>query len=480
MMNLPNNPTDSAALLAQLQAFKGQDLPARGGRVFAYNYEAGEDVDALVDAAYTLFLKENALDPTVTPSAMRLENEVVAMVASKLGGDARTVGTFTSGGTESVMLACLAARRHAEQTRPEVVEPEIVLPVTAHASFHKAASFFRLKSVLVDVDVDTFRVDPAAVAAAITPNTIMLVGSAPAYAHGACDPIPALGALAQERGLWLHVDACIGGWVLAMMPDAGEPAPAFDMSVPGVTSLSVDLHKYGYAAKGASVLLYADAELRLGQWFASSNWTGYTVINPTLQSTKSAGPVAAAWAVLKRLGTSGYVERVKQMRAAARDLADAIEAHPDLRLLARPETTLMSFTSPTVGIFHIIDEMRERGWYIQPQLSFRHYPANIHLSVNPGNCAHIDAFLRDLGEAVDAARPLPVGEVRGQLGSLLGRLGEVGLSPEVFPELLAAAGVTSQGLPERMAGINELLDALPPTVREQVLIRFLNGLYLPS
>ncbi|PLW68708.1 aspartate aminotransferase family protein, partial [Streptomyces sp. DJ] len=290
----------------------------------AYVYDAGLDgVDELAARAHAAYAGVNGLDMTAFPSVVKLENEVVGRAAALLGGNAATAGTFTSGGTESCLLAVLTARNHARRTRG-VHRPELVLPVTAHAAFHKAADLFGLEAVTVGVDPDTFRVRPEDVAAAITDRTVLVVCSAPSYAHGVVDPVAGVAAAAAARGVLCHVDACIGGWYLGHLRLArnAPPVPEFDLSVPGVTSLSVDLHKYGYTPKGASVLLLRDAELRRHGWFAHRSWPGYPVVNPTLQGTRSAGPMAAAWAVLRRIGTDGYTELSARVHAATRRLAD--------------------------------------------------------------------------------------------------------------------------------------------------------------
>ncbi|MBI4702216.1 MAG: aspartate aminotransferase family protein [Deltaproteobacteria bacterium] len=293
-MKIPEKSTPEDVLWHRLESYRCGDLDWRSGRAFGYVYDAGQRAAQVAKQAYVEFLAENALDPTTFPSVARLENEVVAMVACHLEAGPDVVGNFTSGGTESIMLAVKAARDCLRARRPEIREPEMVLPVTAHAAFHKAGHYLDVKPIVVRVDETSFAADVAAVRQAITPNTIMLVGSAPSYAHGVVDPIAELGALARERELWLHVDACIGGFLLLYFRRLGASVPDFDLRVPGVSSLSVDLHKYAYAAKGASVILYASRELRRHQIFSCARWTGYSVVNTTVQSTKSAGPIAGA------------------------------------------------------------------------------------------------------------------------------------------------------------------------------------------
>jgi glutamate/tyrosine decarboxylase-like PLP-dependent enzyme len=330
--------------------------------------------------------------------------------------------------------------------------------------------------VLVPVDPQSFRADPEAVGAAITPETVLLVGSAVSYAHGVVDPIGELGAIARERELPFHVDACIGGFLLPYFRRLGSPVPDFDLRVPGVTSISMDLHKYAFAAKGASTILYRSAALRRHQIYACASWSGYTVINPTVQSTKSAGPIAAAWAALHAIGDDGYLEIARMVRGATARIVEAIDAIQDLRVLGRPDMNLLAFASDGPSVFHIADEMKERGWYVQPQLAFGRSPENLHLSVNPASVHLVDALLADLRECAEKARALPSGALAARIRAAFGELRPEDLGGDTFRGLLAMAGV-GDGLPPRMAEINEVLNALPPPLRERLLVEYLNGLY---
>lgn len=477
-MRIPTKGLCRDEVFAKLEAFRANDVSWRDGRTWAYVYDAGAAAEAVTKDAFVAYIGENALDPTAFPSLMRIENEVVAMVGAHLSLPTEGGGSFTSGGTESIFMAVKAARDHARATRPHVTRPELLLPDTAHASFQKAAHYLGLEAVLVPVDRATCKADPAALRAAVTPNTVMLVGSACSYAHGVIDPIAALGGLAREEGLWLHVDACIGGFVLPYFRRLGADVPPFDFSVAGVTSLSVDLHKYGFAPKGASVVLYADRALRAHQMYACADWHGYTVVNSTIQSSKGGGPVAAAWAALTFLGDDGYLELARTSLETTRRIAAAVREHPDLRLMAEPESNLVAFTSDTVNVFHVVDEMKQRGWCIQPQLSYNGFPANIHLSIGPNNARWTDALLADLDAAIEAARALPSGQLAAMVEPFLGQVGGGGLSPELFRGVLAMVGIDGANLPERMAPINEILDALPPKVRQEMLVAFLNELYV--
>lgn len=471
-------------VLARLAHYRAGDLPARGGRTFAYVYDAGRpDVDELAHEVYAAFLDVNGLDPTVFPSLLRMENEVVAIVAAHLGGGAGTVGTFTSGGTESIILAVKAARDLARSARPELTAGEVVLPTTAHAAFQKACAYLGLTPVLVDVDPATMRADVEGMRAAVTDRTVLLVASAASYAHGVVDPVRELGRLALERGVPLHVDACIGGWLLPYLRRLGVDVPDFDFSVPGVTSLSVDLHKYAYAPKGASVVLYRDPAMRLRQYYACADWTGYTMVNATVQSTKSGGPLAAAWATLHAIGDDGYLDLARQTLRATRRLVDGVRRLPGLRVLGAPELALVALAADgaeDVDVFEVCDEMAARGWYVQAQLGYRGIPASIHLTLTASSDQHVDALLADLAESVDKARA-SAAPLDPALRAAVAALDPDQLPDDVLGTLLPLAGLTpGEGLPDRMAGINTLLEAMSPRLRERLLVAFLGLLFTPA
>jgi sphinganine-1-phosphate aldolase len=475
-MRIPDTGRSHAEVMAALDTYGAGDLPWREGGTFAYVYEAGREVEALVKDAYMRYLTENALDPTVYPSLLRFETEIVAMAIAHLRGDEQCVGNFTSGGTESCMLAVKTARDHARKERG-IAEPEIVLPVTAHACFQKAAQYFDMPMRLVPVDPGTWKVRPADMADAINANTALIVGSACQYAHGVVDPIPDLGALALDRGVLLHVDGCIGGFVLPYFRRLGAPVTDFDFTVPGVTSISMDFHKYAYAAKGASVVLYKSKELRRHQIFTAATWTGYSVINPTIQSTKSGGPLAACWALLNFLGDEGYMRFAERKLAATRAIADMIRAHPDVRLMAEPESSLLAFTADGFSIFPIVDAMRRRGWFVQPQLGYMGSKENIHLSIDQSTLDVLDRFLPDLDAAIAEAKGINEEIVPEPMRAMLGALEAENFTPETYRQLMAAAG-TSDGLPEGTTGINTMLNAMKPEVAAKVMTEFFNDLYV--
>ena len=476
-MKIPQEGIAKEEIFKTLRGYKGKDLDWKSGRVMGFIYYPGEKAHDVIDEAYTMYLTENALDPTSFPSLLRLENEVVAMTADLLRGDKEVVGNFTSGGTESLILAVKTARDYARATRPHIKEPEMVLPITAHASFYKAAHYLNVKPVVTPVHDHSFRAHVDAIRDAITENTILLVGSAPSYAHGVVDPIEEIGKLALENNLLCHVDACVGGIHLSYMRKMGFEVPDFDFTVPGVTSLSVDIHKYGYSAKGASVILHKNKDLRRHQMFACSRWTGYTVVNPAVTSSKTGGPMAAAWAVMKYLGDNGYMEIVREVMDATKLLIDGINQIEGLKVLGKPEMCMFAIasTSEDINVYRLADELKKKNWYVQPQFRRANSPSNIHISMSRSNVPMAQAFLKDFEETVEELRQQEVGsnvqELLAEIEKLSGSFDEA-----TFFKLAGMAGLTGTELPERMEIINQIMEVLPYDMSEWLLIEFLNNL----
>jgi glutamate/tyrosine decarboxylase-like PLP-dependent enzyme len=468
--------------LERLRELQAADLPVHGGRTLAYVYDSGlAEVERVGREAVAAYAGSNGLDPTAFPSLLGMENDVVGFAADLLDAPTTAVGTVTSGGTESVLLAVQAAR----DGRPAVAAPTMVLPDTAHAAFHKAAHYFGVEPRLVPVGPD-FRADPAAMAAACDDSTVLVVASAPSYAHGVVDPVEAVAALAAERGIRCHVDACIGGWVLPYAARLGRPVPPWTFAVEGVTSISVDLHKYGYAPKGTSVLLHRSPELRRAQFFASAAWPGYTMLNSTMQSTKSGGPLAGAWAVLRTLGDDGYLRLAADVFAAVDRIVDVVAGIGPLRVVAPPDSTLVALaTDGSCDPFTICDEMAARGWYVQPQMSYAGRPATVHLSVSAATLTSVDAFAEALRGSVAAAVAAGPVAVDPGVVDLIRALDPAALSDDDFDGLLAASGLVSASatgsleLPARMAEVNAMLDEATPAMREALLVAFLDRLSRP-
>jgi sphinganine-1-phosphate aldolase len=474
---LPEDGVPAADILAELLALRDADLPTHGGRLFAYVYDpAVEGLDALTASAYALAAHVNGLDPTAFPSLLVTENALVGAAARLLGGGPETVGTVTGGGTESLMLAVKAAR----DAHPEIAAPRLVVPETAHAAFLKAAHYLRVEVDRVPVDPVTLKAVPAAMRQAITEDTVLVACSAPSYAHGVVDPVAEIAAAAAARRVRCHVDACFGGWTLPYLRRLGLPVPAFDLAVDGVTSISVDLHKYAYAPKGVSVLLHATAALRRPQYFASADWPGYTMLNQGIASTRSGGPIAAAYATLRHLGESGYRRLAARTLGAVRSLAEAVRATDGLRLLVEPETTVICLASvdPGLDVFVLADELAARGWHTQPQLGYGHLPPTIHLTVTAAVAPTADAFGPALAESVAAARARGPVVLPDELVALAAALTPETLTPELVASLAESLGVSGGGVPG--AAVNALLNVAPPRLREQFLVEFLSLLQRPS
>ena len=360
----------------------------------------------------------------------------------------------------------------------------MVLPSTAHAAFLKAAHYFGVRPVLVPVGED-YRADVAATEAAIDDSCVLVVASAPSYAHGVVDPVAGLAALAAARGIRCHVDACIGGWILPYAVRLGRDVPPWTFDVDGVTSISVDLHKYAYTPKGASVLLHRTPALRKPQFFARADWPGYTMLNSTTQSTKSGGPLAAAWAVVNQIGDEGYLRLTEQVLDGMDRLLAGLVEIPALHVVAAPDSTLVALsTDGSCDVFTIADEMLEAGWYVQPQLTHAGHPPTLHLTLSAATAPHVEEFLATLAGAVARASAAGPVEVDPGVADFVRALDPAALSDEDFDGLLAAVGMGASDtgtavLPQRMAEINALLDLSTPALREALLIAFLDRLTRP-
>jgi glutamate/tyrosine decarboxylase-like PLP-dependent enzyme len=403
-------------VLARMRELRGEDARWQEGRTWSLVYNAGEDIRRLLAEAYTEFMSENGLSPLAFPSLRRFEAEVLAIGAELFHGDT-AAGTMTSGGTESILMAVKTARDFARAERG-ITEPELVLPASAHPAFQKAAHYFGVRPVNVPLAPD-FRADVEAMRAAMGPRTVLVVGSAPAYPHGGVDPIAELAEVARDKGVLFHVDACLGGFLLPFARRLGQELPEFDFAVPGVTSLSADLHKYGYAAKGASLVLYRTAELRRYQFFTYADWCGGLYASPSMAGTRPGGAIAAAWAILKYLGEEGYLRLAGTVLDTARALREGISAIPGLKLLGEPRLSVFAFASDTLDVYALGDAMEARGWKLDRQMM----PPALHLMVTPAHARVVEPFLADLRAcAASLARGEPAPEGSAALYGMLGAI----------------------------------------------------------
>ena len=468
-------------VIAQLEALRIGDLPTHGGRTLAYVYDSGlAEADALGRQALAMYASANGLDPTAFPSLLAMEKYLIGFARDLFHAPETVVGTVTSGGTESILLAVQATR----DAHRDITDPVMVVPTTIHAAFHKAAHYFGVECVMVDVDAETKKADVDAMTAALdaySDRVVLMAASTPSYAHGVIDPIGPLAAAAAHRGIRFHVDACIGGWVLPFLDEIADGKDPWDFAVEGVTSMSADLHKYAYTPKGVSLLLHRTPELRKTQFFASADWPGYTMLNSTTQSTKSGGPLAAAYAVVNYIGRDGYLELTRKTLGGVERLVTGIELQPHLTLVVRPESTLVTLTTDeTCDVFTISDEMLARGWFVQPQMRFRDMDASLHLTVCAATADSIPEFLAALGESVDAAVASGPIEVTPELAAAARAIDPATLDDDAFDGLLQLAGLGGEGgevtVPKQMAPVNALLDVAPPALREALLIAFLDRL----
>ncbi len=479
---------DDAAILAELDALRAADAPTHGGRVLSYVYDSGvPQLDELAAQAVRRMQAVNGLDPTTFTSVAALERDVVAFALGILGGGVDAAGTVTSGGTESCLLAVKTARdlwhasgRGAGQGGPG----RLVAPVTAHAAFRKAAELFGLVFDGVPVSPETGTCDAAAIIDRLGPDVALVVVSAPSYPFAAMDPVGAVAAACAASGISCHVDACIGGWILPFWPDAAS-LPAWDLRVPGVTSLSADLHKYGYTPKGVSVLLHATRDRQRAQYFATTDWPGYPVVNPTLLGSKSAGALAAAWAIIRALGADGFTELAARAARATHVLIAAVAGIEGLRVAGRPVGPLLAVATDEqvppkrrVDPHHWADAARTAGWVLQQQPGLGQadgirLPHTTHLTVTPVTEAALDELVPALVAAADAVRGEPPVDAAQVLQVVPAQLPER-LDSDAAGALLAGMGLGGGGaLPERMAPFLALVEALPHPVVERLLVELL-------
>jgi len=393
---LPQKGTPRDELFRDMRERKSGDADWQRGRTWSLLYPAGEEVDSVLREANELYMFENALNPMRFPSLRQMEVEVVDMTLGLLHGPEEAGGCMTSGGTESILMAVKSARERARAERG-VTEPELLIPITAHPAFAKAATYLGLEVAYIPL-MDDLRADPEAARSLIHDRTALVVGSAPNYPFGVADPIPELAALASERGISFHTDACLGGFLLPFYERLGAPVPPFDFRVPGVTTISADVHKYGYATKGASVISHRDrAHLRSYQLFMYDRWPGGTYGSFAMAGARPAAPIAASWAILRYLGEPGYVRLAGQIRDTTRRLREGIEALPGLRVLGDPIMSVLAFGSEDRDIMAIGDAMDDRGWCLDRQRD----PDALHMMVSPAHAEVADEFLADLKVAYE-------------------------------------------------------------------------------
>ena len=396
---LPKKGVAHDEVMDQMRARKSDDADWRAGKTWSLIYPAGEDVDAVLHDANNLYLYENALNPFRFPSLADMEKEVVAMTANLLNAPPTASGAMTSGGTESILQAVRVARDRAKKERG-VTAPTLAIPYSAHPAFAKAAKYFELELIHIPLG-DDLRADVRAAESLIDDRTALVVGSAPNYPHGMVDDIPALAGLAASRGVPFHTDSCVGGFLLPFMERAGYDVPPFDFRVDGVSTMSADVHKYGFATKGASVVLHRAGDHLLNyQAFLYEDWPGGLYGSLALAGARPAAPIAAAWAVMNFLGEDGYVRLTRQTIETARRLRQGFE-DAGLVTIGDPVASVMAFCSDSddLDVMAVGDVMDDKGWHLDRQ----HGPDALHMMVSPAHSSVVDEFLTDLRDAVASA-----------------------------------------------------------------------------
>lgn len=482
---------DSASILDRLRELRASDAPTHGGNVLAYVYDSGlPELDELADAAAQLARPVNGLDPTVFPSVAAMERDLIAFTKRMLHGGRAVVGSVTSGGTESCLLAVKTARDLWREAHPEspAARPRLVAPITAHAAFQKACELFDLEFDAVPCNADG-SVAASDLLARLGDDVALVVVSAPNYPSGSLDPIALVAAAAAQQGISCHVDACFGGFVLPWWPGLRP----WDFRVRGVTSMSADLHKFGYAPKGVSVLLHSTRERHRKQFFATTRWPGYPVVNATLLGSKSAAPLAAAWAIVEHLGAAGYAELTAAIERTANRILAAVAEIPGLAVMGSPVGPALALIADSaapaaerVDPHHLADAIAKHGFKIQPQPGFMQpngipIPRSTHLTLTPVIEQRLDVFLEALRAASDEVRGRKPATASAAVTAmrLLGYDTNRTPSPRIANLMLKAAGVGKVKPNQQMAGLMALVEALPARVAESLLTEVLARLAEP-
>lgn len=402
-LTLPATGRDPAEVLDELRGFAANDPNYRDSRTWSLVYHLDDAHDDFLAAAYRQYVSANGLNPAAFSSLKQMETQIISITAGLLNGGPDTCGVVTAGGTESCLMAVKAYRDRARKLH-RVRRPNMVLPDTAHVAWFKAAEYFGVKVRLLPRTPD-LRADVSQLKRLINRNTVMVLGSAPEYPNGTIDPIAEMGAIAQAAKVPMHVDACVGGFILPFMEMNGVDLPEWDFRVPGVTSISADIHKYGYASKGASTILYRDLDLLKHQMFVYQDWPGGMFASPALLGTRPGGAYAAAWAVLQKMGTDGYRDLARRTTEAVDRLRAGILSHDGLRILGHPQGPLLAYGSAdqSLNIYAVADQLEAKGWNINRTQK----PAGIHLMVTANHLEVVDDYLADLAEALATVRANP-------------------------------------------------------------------------
>ncbi len=406
LRGMPSEGRARTSILEELtQLASDEDRMWETGKCSGTMYCGDHEHYAFMGRVFELYAHVNALQRDMCPSMTKFEGEIIAMTLDMLHADAvgdtgDPAGLVTSGGSGSILHAVFAYREWARNVRG-IDRPNFVKPETGHPAFDKACHLLGVECRRAAIDPKTTLADVDSVAALVDDNTIAIMGSACNYGYGTIDPIETLASLALERGIGMHVDGCLGGFILPWGQELGYDIPLFDFRVPGVTTISADTHKYGYGFKGTSILAFRNKALRDNQYFFVTDWSGGKYASPGIEGSRSGGLIAATWAGMVSIGRSGYLEYARRIFETAFAMQDAVQSHRELRIMGRP-TFCFSFTSDEFDIYHVNDHMRSKGW----RLNGQQYPNAVHMAVTrpqtqPGV---VEAFTADLAESVDYAR----------------------------------------------------------------------------
>lgn len=399
----------------------------KGGRISGAVYHGGEEMSDVLAEAIRMFMVSNPLHPDVFPGVRKMEAEVVSMVLRLYNAPSTGAGTTTSGGTESILMACKTAREWGLRTKG-IKRAEILLPKSAHAAFHKAGEYFGIKIIEIDIDRITRKVKIENMKRAMNSNTVMLVGSAPSFGEGIIDDIDAIATLAKRAGICCHVDCCLGSFLVPFLEKAGLPSQPFDFRVEGVTSISCDTHKYGFAPKGSSIIMYRTTELRRHQYYIQPDWAGGVYASPSIAGSRPGALIAGTWAALMTMGEDGYTQSCREIVGAARYIEKGLKKDiPQLKILGRPLVSVVAFASAgNVSIYEIGDRMSSKGWHLNALAT---EPPAIHIACTKLTVPIVDEFLRDLKTCVKEAK------TRGPQGTMAALYG-LGSSSAVGPSLV--------------------------------------------
>lgn len=436
---IPNKGVSTEVILTLMDKLHSKENASEEGKAFAYTYtseknmeqfsvalrsayetfaedtgSANKDHESMIKKCWSKFMHSNGLNPMMYPSLKRFETEVISMTTWMLNGDGNCAGAMTSGGTESILMAIKCYRDRARALLPYIKKPNMVVPTTIHPAFEKAAHYFDVEIRHVPIGPDC-RVLMPKVRDAIDRNTILLVGSAPQYCHAVVDPIEDLAALALEKGLPLHVDACFGGFMLPWLEKLGKKIPLWDFRVPGVTSISADVHKYGYSSKGASIIVYKNKELRKHQYFAYSEWPGGLFGSPSMAGSRPGGMIAAAWAAMVGMGQSGYLDIAREVLNTTMKIEEGLKGIAGIEVLSKPDMTALAIVSSPkskISILAVADQMEKKGWKMERQ----QLPDSLHMSILPQHASVVDQLLEDLRASVKEVRLNPALASQGSTG----------------------------------------------------------------